>query len=132
MKKEDFQTGWRRLSALLEFTNKQEENLDILVAEYWKEYGQSSPEFWEKCVDRIINEPSRRFFPSLGEMAAVAEQIREKARQVGCERCDGTGFVLVEVNGTSGVRPCSCRAQPQDDRKRSGSGGLRPIKEIAG
>jgi len=127
---EQFLVGWKRLTTLLEITNKQEENLDLVMAEYLREYGNSSAEFWDKCVSRIINEPSRRFFPSLGEMAAVAEQIRDTRRQVGCDRCEGTGFVLQDVNGVKAVSPCHCRQKPSSEPRRSRSGGLKPVKEV--
>jgi hypothetical protein len=37
---------------------------------------------------------------------------------VSCERCDGTGFVIVEHNGVEGAKMCVCRAKAQQPAGR--------------
>jgi hypothetical protein len=127
---EEFNNGWNRMVTMLEITKKLDDNLAVVKREFWKKYRQSSASFWEKCVERAINDPGRRFFPSLGEMAAFTDDIRDDMRKAGCSLCDWTGWVEVQGKAGTGVKACVCRGAPPESCERRG--GLKSMKEIAG
>ncbi len=76
----------------------------------------------ERIVDAILAEPEREFCPKPGEIQAVARNTSDRpepaTRWEGCSKCDGTGWVIVEIaekrhgllgGATTAAAVCECR-----------------------
>lgn len=80
MTQKQFKAGWGRLLANMELSNRQEANIDAIMQEYWRAWGRSYGWFWDQLVERAISDPGRRFLPTVGEMEAMAVELRESNR----------------------------------------------------
>ena len=63
----------------------------------------------KRTVDHIIESVSE--VPTPTEIRRVALELRPEVITKRCEKCGGTGWLWVTVNGIEGVDPCSCRRQ---------------------
>ena len=76
----------------------------------------------ERIVDAILAEPEREFCPKPGEIQEVARATSDRpepaTRREGCGKCDGTGWVIVEIaekrhgslgGATTAAAVCDCR-----------------------
>lgn len=80
MTEESFQSGWERLLSNFELSDRQERNIQAIMREYWRVYQRSYAWFWNQLIDRAITDPGRRFLPTVGEMEAMASELRESNR----------------------------------------------------
>ncbi len=74
---------------------------------------QAATAIMDEVIDGLTRED---WIPSAGELRRMAE--RERPSQFGCRKCDGTGWVLVEIaekrhgllgGATTAAAVCECR-----------------------
>jgi hypothetical protein len=88
----------------------------------------------ERVAEHVLTEWLReeRECPKPSDLRRLIHQENEKLerRTSGCPKCDGTGMIIVEINGFSGAKDCDCRKMHRPEGSSTMASDLPPSVEV--